>query len=742
LIALLLGQSFEPLAYATDTPATAPTDPGWPRSYPTQAGATLLLYQPQVESWANQSHMVLWAASAYTAKGAEKPDLGTIKFDANTTISTEARQVHFTDLRVLETHFPSLGRDQTQDAAAGLKAALGDKQPVMSLDRVLGVVDKSSIAIKKRDDVKADPPIVAWSQTPAVLVNLDGPPVWSPISRTDLEYAVNTNWDLFQSGGRLYLRDESSWYAADSLSGAWSPAGKLPASFSKLPADSNWSAARANIPGKTAKTKPRIFVSESPSELVLLDGPPRYQPVTGTQLQWVANTESDLFRMGTSGAFYFLVAGRWFSAATLDGPWTFATPKLPPDFAKIPVDHPRSRVLASVPGSDQAIEAVLLAQVPQTARVSVKQVKAPDVVYQSDPKFETIQGTSCSRAVNTDKDVIMVSDSYYLCYLGVWFVGPAPGGPWVVAATVPTAIYQIPASSPAHNVTYVTIVDSQPNDDWVTFSYVAAYTGLMVAWGCAVWGTGWHYPPYVYWGPHPVYYPYPCTYGFGAWYNPYTGAYGRGAHVYGPYGGAGCSAAYNPRTGTYARGAAVYGPYNSRAAGQAWNPRTGAYAQTRQGSNVYGNWGSSYVQRGDKWAASGHVTNYATGTTTHATVTGNGGASVHRAGPAGSSTIAHTGSGDVYAGHDGNVYRKENGDWQKWNGSGWSEGHSTNASGGLSSSHAGAAGGSPPSTNLDHDHAQRDLGNQRAQANSAWRSGGRMRSGAGSFGGGTRGGRR
>lgn len=67
-------------------------------------------------------------------------------------------------------------------------------------------------------------------------------------------------------------------------------------------------------------------------------------------------------------------------------------------------------------------------------------------------------------------------------------------------------------------------------------------------------------------------------YGFAAWYNPYTGTFGRGAAVYGPYGGAGGFAAYNPRTGTYARGGAVYGPYGSRGFAQAWNPRTGTYA--------------------------------------------------------------------------------------------------------------------------------------------------------------------
>ena len=61
-------------------------------------------------------------------------------------------------------------------------------------------------------------------------------------------------------------------------------------------------------------------------------------------------------------------------------------------------------------------------------------------------------------------------------------------------------------------------------------------------------------------------------------------------------------------------------------AAQAWNPRTGAYAQTRQGSNIYGSWGSSYVQRGDDWAQTSRVTNRVTGNTTRVTRTDEGAA--------------------------------------------------------------------------------------------------------------------
>ena len=229
---------------------------------------------------------------------------------------------------------------------------------------------------------------------------------------------------------------------------------------------------------------------------------------------------------------------------------------------------------------------------------------------------------------------------------------------------MPQEIYQIPVSSPAHHVTYVT-VEEDDDDDWVTFAAAAGYTGMMVAWGCAVWGTGWYYPPYWgYGGYYPYYYPHFPTYGYSAWYNPWTGAYGRSAGVYGPYGGAGVGARYNPRTGTYARGAAAYGPYGARGVAQAYNPRTGTYAATRQGSNVYGSWGSTAVQRGDDWAKTNRYTNRQTGTTTRTIRTDEGSAVTRRG--AGGGRVGVGDGGNVYAGKDGNVYRRQDGTWQKY----------------------------------------------------------------------------
>jgi hypothetical protein len=718
----------------TPPPATS-VDPGWPRSIELSSG-TVIWYQPQIESWAYQKQIVAWSAIAYTPKGAKEPALGTIKIEGPTSVSADDRAVSM-DLRISEYNFKTLTPEQVKTLVDAVQAR-PQHERVIDLDRVLAHVNDSVLMVSRNPesaDLKADPPRIFSSQTPAILVNFDGEPAWSPIKDLDLRYAVNTNWDLFEhsTSNAFYLRYNDSWFQGSNALGPWAPMkGKLPESFSKLPPDENWKDVKAAVPGRAlpAKTAPQVFVTTEPSELIVLQGVPSYLKVDNTKtLLWVQNTEADLFRNGSNGDFYFLIAGRWFKAPTLDGPWQFATPNLPEDFKNIPVEHSRSRVLASVPGTPQATEAVLLALIPRTARVSKKQLQAPEVnYYGGEPQLRSIEGSKGVQQVfNTDKDIVKFGDVYYMCFQGVWFMSRSATGPWEVASSVPQEVYTIPASSPVHHVTYVTVEDN--DDEWVTFGYVAAYTGVMVGWGCAVWGSGWYYPPYYYGG---IYYPYMHTYGMGAWYNPWTGAYGRGWAAYGPYGGVGMGASYNPRTGTYARGAAAYGPYGSRAAGQAYNPRTGTYAQTRQGSNIYGNWGSSYVQRGDSWAQTAHRQNYATGRTTSGIRTDSGAGAISTTGPGGNrTTVGRTAGGDYYAGRDGNVYRRnEGGGWEQAG----SVGNRPEPRTGTQSSSGGINSGQ--ASQLERDRNARTSGSQRTTDRGNWYGGGSTRAGAGSYGGG------
>ena len=718
---------------AAEADKAAPSPDGdWPRRYIAADHARLVVFEPQVATWTDQQLLTLHAAVSYTPAGSDTAILGTIVAEADTRVSVATRLVDFSSFRILQSNFPAATKQQATAIVNGIRTSMTVGERVIALDRVLAAYDASTIRPQNVNGVAADPPVVFFSTGAAVLVNIDGAPVWSPIPNNDLRFAVNTNWDLFEHAPSktFYLRHGTSWLQAASVPGPWTVARALPGSFAKLPADDNWKDTRAAVPlrAAAAASVPQVIVSNTPAEMILLRGAPQYEPVEGTGLMWVRNTDSDLFRVGTSGTVYYLVAGRWFSAPGFNGPWAFATQRLPADFARIPLEHERSRVLASVPGTVAAAEAVLLAQVPQTARVSKTDVPAPEVVYQGEPEFEAVPTTSVARAVNTDKDIIKVGDLYYLCVEGVWFMGRTPTGPWDVTGSVPQQIYEIPVSSPAHHVTYVTVEDD--DDEWVVFATAAAYTGVMVAWGCAVWGTGYYYPPYVwYGGGYPAYFPYYPTYGYSAWYNPWTGAYGRGVAAYGPYGGAGLGARYNPRTGTYARGAAAYGPYGARGYAEAYNPRTGTAAATRQGSNVYGSWASTGVRRGDQWATTSRATSNRTGATTRVTRGSDGGAAVSRRGPQGSGFVGTSGDGDVYAGRDGNVYRQQGDAWQRHDNGGWNDvGQPTPQQRDEAAARAqdrSAQRGADPSTmgQLNRDSAARADGAQRTRDAAAARSG-------------------
>ncbi len=100
----------------------------------------------------------------------------------------------------------------------------------------------------------------------------------------------------------------------------------------------------------------------------------------------------------TTQQLYVLLSGRWYTAATQAGPWSFiASNALPSDFTNIPSNSPKAAVLASVSGTAAANNAVLDASVPQTAAVK-RDAKAPDVKYDGDPKFQDVQGTSMQYA--------------------------------------------------------------------------------------------------------------------------------------------------------------------------------------------------------------------------------------------------------------------------------------------------------------------------------------------------------
>ena len=106
--------------------------------------------------------------------------------------------------------------------------------------------------------------------------------------------------------------------------------------------------------------------------------------------------------------YYVPLTGRWFRAKSLDGPWEFVDgDELPKDFAKIPENNPKANVLATVPGTPAAQEAVIANSIPQTAEVNREEAKF-ESHYDGDPQFEPVPDTSLQYAVNSPTPIVRV----------------------------------------------------------------------------------------------------------------------------------------------------------------------------------------------------------------------------------------------------------------------------------------------------------------------------------------------
>ncbi len=701
--AAILGTSLLAGSWATALPALAQGAPpgatpmaAWPHSL-TVNGAAVTIYEPQAIDWPNRATLRARAAVSITPAGATNAILGTIEVSGTTQVDTTNDVVYFSQPTLLSSSFPSLDTSRAYQLQTRIAAFLANMPvKIIPLNTVLLSLNEKPVAEAPLNNT---PPTIYYSAQPASLLVFDGEPTMAPLAATGLTYAVNTNWDVIHdaaNGGTWYLLNNGSWLVAQDYTGPYEPAGPLPPAFAQIPNDANFGTIRQNVPGKPLAqgTVPIVFVSTKPAEIIVTAGAPRYQPIPGTSLDAVTNTGATLFRYAPTNSFYYLVSGRWFSAPSLYGPWTFATPSLPPDFARLSPDGSYGNLLASVPGTAAAQAAVLKAQIPTQATLSRSTTKVT-VTYAGAPNFVPIAGTTMLYATNTPYQVIDVAGLYYVCYQGAWFVGHAPTGPWTLASSVPAVIYTIPPSSPVYNVTYVQVYNATPAA--VTYGFTAGYLLGFVTAGVLCFGTGYYYPPYVVPGRVPAYFPYPYSYSGNVHYNTATGAWAAGGSVYGPYGRTATAAhGYNPTTGTYARGAAVYGPYGGVAAGSRYNPATGAYAHgsaawgggsatahgafynpatgvggsTTQNANPYGRWGSSTVSGPNGTVNTASASNARGSAGAFNASNGAQGAAVHGA-YGNNAGAVKTANGNVYAGADGNVYQKTDSGWSKYNNGSW-----------------------------------------------------------------------
>jgi hypothetical protein len=615
-----------------DAAAVSGDDP-WPRQVASSAGATIKVYQPQLDSWAGNT-LSAYAAVSVKAQGASDTTYGVIWFTARTEVDKINRVVTLDGFNLTKFKFPSAPNNGSQYAQT-LKASLSWSQTI-PLDMLeSSLTTTAALAQQKTYPVKNDAPLIIFSSTPAVLVLIDGQPSFGPLEN-NLQKIVNTrSLIIFDPSKHMYyLGLMDGWVQAPEPSGPWSQGSHEPTKaldkFREAAAANHQNEVLGN-PDQSLKSAfedgeaPAVYVSMTPAELLLSQGQPELVPIPGTTLLYVGNSGNDILMDTSSQMYYVLAAGRWFVSNMLqNGSWSYVPgSSLPADFARIPTYNPKASVLVSVPGTPQAKEAVIANQIPQTAAISRKAAKL-QVNYYGAPNFQPIPDTTLTYAVNTATPVIQVArGSYYGVENGVWFTSPAASGPWTVATSVPAAIYTIPPESPIHYVVYAYVYSSTPTTVYV--GYTPGYYGTVLSSdGVVVYGTGWIYPPYI---AASAWVPAPYTYGVGAAFSwsPAAGwglGFGLGMAI-----GAACGPWWGP-VGAWGWGAAV--------PAWGWGGYGGAAA-----ANVYGHWGNTaYSGTRAAWANpyTGNIGQAARGSYSNA-VTGNSGVA-----RAGSNYNAYTGN--------------------------------------------------------------------------------------------------
>lgn len=482
----------------------------WPQEVTAKEG-NIVVYQPQPESLDGN---ILQGRAAMSLELIDRDDpiFGAFWFSAR--IDTSADNATVRDVKVTRVRWPESTVADEQRFTEVVEKSIGTSSFTISMERLSASLANAKQEKQSLENIKNDAPNIIFRQQLTVLLSYDGSPQFREIENSPYERALNTPFAVARNKQtkKMYLSSGTFWYTADNPMGPWQVTEYPPEDLVKMLPKSEDAEAKSN------GTAPAVIAVKNPTELVATDGKPKWKSLTEGKLLYVSNTETAWIREVSSGDMYLLLSGRWFKAKKEAGPWAFVrADKLPASFNDIPPESDIGGLRVSVAGTTEANQAMLDAQIPQTAAIKRSEAKL-NVEYDGEPKFDAIPGTKVAYAVNTATQVLKINGQYYAVDNAVWFVASTAKGPWKVADNIPTdEIAKIPPSSPVYNTTYVEIYDSTPEVVYV--GYTPGYMWSYPYYGVPVYGTGWYYPPY--WGRY--YYPRPPTWGLHVGYNPWTG---------------------------------------------------------------------------------------------------------------------------------------------------------------------------------------------------------------------------
>jgi hypothetical protein len=483
------------LAHPDNLPPAPQLDNGetlWPQEA-TDAGRTYVLFTPQFESIAGTAGAGRAAFSV--APAGEAVTYGILRFTAGIDNDAAAGLIEVSDLVIKDVRL-SDGSDASAATAALQRMLLGMHFTV-ERSVALATMEASAVAAGAAMGLSRDVPAIRVVDRPSVLLLLDGPPVLRRVDR-GVGIAVNTPSLLaYDPGSRTWFTrvGASTWLSAPKYEGPYA-AGRSPdapvaaAIAAALPVRHADAAASAE---PAPREVPQVVVSTSPLCLVSIAGQPDLSQAADG-LYAVRNANCDLFTDSAGGAWWLLSSGRWFTTTDLlNGPWKRASASgLPAAFAQLDPHGTWGNVLAAVPGTAAATDALYQQAVPHTATLDRSKATLTVGTVGGPARFAAIDGSALRYAANSTVPLIECEGAFYACQDGAWFTAPAATGTWTLCDRVPDAIYAMPASAPVYGCTFVRVVDATA--ETVTFSYTAGYVGGLVDGGIAVYGTGYATP--------------------------------------------------------------------------------------------------------------------------------------------------------------------------------------------------------------------------------------------------------
>src|SRR5262249_18701545 len=205
----LLASTAPPLPAQTAPPAGGDVSLAagvWPRELNVN-GATVLVYEPQIDRWQNNRLQARAAVSLQPA-GVPQPSYGVIWLTARTEVDKEQGLVDLEEIAIPKVNFPSASPAAQERYLRVARTHLPAGVRTIPLEQFEADLAAARAGVKvPAQPVKNDPPRIIMSTVPALLVRIDGTPSLRQIQGSPLLRVINTPALILldPSSGQYYL---------------------------------------------------------------------------------------------------------------------------------------------------------------------------------------------------------------------------------------------------------------------------------------------------------------------------------------------------------------------------------------------------------------------------------------------------------------------------------------------------------------------------------------------------------